>query len=68
MPACVRSPWRLMVRCFEFRGKAYFENRLRGTDTRSVRRDSGLVLVGDTEVGQKKTGFQELGRICNDKS
>ena len=29
--------------------------------------DAGCV-VGDTEVGQKKTGFEELGRICNDKS
>jgi hypothetical protein len=25
-------------------------------------------IVGDTEVGHKKTAFEELGRICNDKS
>ena len=43
-------PWRPIIRRLELRDKALSRTQLRARDTRSVRRASGLVLVGQPEV------------------
>jgi predicted TIM-barrel fold metal-dependent hydrolase len=47
VPGALHLPWQLIIRRFGVEPQDLFEDQLRDSDTRSVRRASGLVLVGD---------------------
>jgi len=52
VPSGLHSPWRLIIRRFELSDKTYSRTNFEPATRVAVRRASGLVLVGQPEVGR----------------